>query len=316
MAESSLPTPASAVSERHVSLISVSIDLGAGRRGVDMGPSAIRIAGLDTAIAACGIDLREVGTVWAPGPESVREGDRTTRYLDAIVDVALQSREMADSALEGGGMPLILGGDHSLSLGTVPGVSAFHARRGESIGLIWVDAHTDMNTPKTSPSGNVHGMVLAALTGQIEGGLGGLCADGPAVDPERVSILGARDIDAAERDVVRASGVRVFTMSELDERGVARCMDEALERATADSAGFHLSFDLDALDPTVAPGVGTPVDGGLTYREAHLICEKAARTGALVSLEVVELNPVMDTGNDTARLAVGMIESALGRRIL
>jgi arginase len=198
----------------------------------------------------------------------------------------------------------------------VSGVAEFYRAREQSIGLIWVDAHTDMNTPGTSPSGNVHGMPLAALTGQIPGGLGGLCQGLPVVEAEKVSVLGARSIDKTERDVVRDSGVRVFTMTELDERGVARCMDEALERASEGTAGFHLSFDLDSLDPQIAPGVGTPVRGGLTFREGHLICEKAARSRNLIGLEVVELNPVMDTANATARLAVGLIASALGDTIL
>ncbi len=191
-----------------------------------------------------------------------------------------------------------------------------YRRRGDSIGVIWVDAHADMNTPETTPSGNIHGMSLAVLMGHGDARLVRLAGEEPTVRPEHVSILGARELDEGEKRRIRELGVRVFTMTEVDERGVGVCMDEALERATGGTAGFHLSFDLDALDPGVAPGVGTPVQGGLTYREAHLVCEKAARSGGLVSLEVVELNPVLDDRNHTARLAVGLVASALGQRIL
>ena len=209
-------------------------------------------------------------------------------------------------------MPLVLGGDHSIAIGSVAGVSRFYARRRERIGLIWVDAHSDMNTPGTSPSGNVHGMPLAVLTGHGPQVLRSLADRHPAVRPENVSMIGVREIDPAEREVVRSSGVRVFTMSEVDERGIAACVDEAIARAGAGTAGFHLSYDLDSLDPMIAPGVGTPVPGGLTFREGHLICEKVARSGGLVGLEVVELNPVLDARNRTARMAVGLIASAAG----
>ncbi len=190
------------------------------------------------------------------------------------------------------------------------------ATQGESIGLIWVDAHADMNTPGTTPSGNVHGMSLAVLLGRGHEALTALSGEGPALRPENVTVMGARELDPGERALVAELGVRVFTMSEIDERGIAACMDEALGRATAGTAGFHLSFDLDALDPREAPGVGTPVQGGLTYREGHLVCEKAAGSERIVSLELVELNPVLDDRNHTARLAVGLLASALGQSIL
>jgi len=303
---------------REIALISVAIDLGAGRRGVDMGPSAIRVAGLGEVLLGLGFRVREFGTVHSPEPEEMDFGEARHRYRREIAQVTSRTAELVRQALEEGCFPLILGGDHSLSIGSVAGVSRFHRERsGAGIGVIWSDAHADMNLPETSPSGNIHGMSLAILTGQ--GGppeMSGLAGVVPAVDPRHVSILGAREVDPAEREIVKRSGVRAFTMTEVDERGMAPCVDEALERATAGTAGFHLSFDLDGIDPMTAPGVGTPVPGGFSYREAHLLCEKAARTGAMVSLEMVELNPVLDVQNRTGRLAVGLLASALGKTIL
>ena len=300
-----------------VAVVTVSMDLGAGRRGVDMGPSAIRIAGLTNVIRGLGYSVRETGTVTAPGPESTALGETRSRFLKEITDVCRRSFELVTQALQGEAFPLVLGGDHSLSIGTVAAVAAHYGRQEEGIGLIWVDAHTDMNTPETTPSGNVHGMSLAILTGQ--GGaeeLQKLAGFVPAVHPGNVCVLGARDVDPEERENVKGSGVRVFTMSEIDERGMAACMDEALARVTSGTAGFVLSFDLDGVDPMVAPGVGTPVAGGLTYREAHLVCEKVARSGKLLALELVELNPVLDAENRTGRLAVGLVGSVLGKTIL
>jgi arginase len=305
---------------RDVALLSVSIDLGAGRRGVDMGPSALRIAGLDAALEALGCRVHEVGTVNAPEPELSDPGESRARFLREITQVTRTSRELLLRAMgePPGPFPLILGGDHSLSMGTVAAVADHHRARGETIGLIWVDAHTDMNTPESTPSGNIHGMSLSVLTGSGPGELLGVAASRPVVEPEHVCVIGARDIDPPERDQVRASGIRVFTMSEIDERGIAECVDEAVARAGrgAGTAGIHCSFDLDAIDPMVAPGVGTPVPGGIDFREAHLVCEKLARSGELVGFELVELNPVLDLGNRTALLGVGLIESALGKRIL
>jgi arginase len=304
------------VGKQDVGLLSVSLDLGAGRRGVDMGPSAIRIAGLGESLEAVGFRVREVGTVTASPPETIDEGETRTRFLDEIADVCANAYNLVSSALGEGMTPLVLGGDHALSVGTVSAVADHFRAGGRGVGLIWVDAHTDMNTPETTPSGNIHGMVLSILTGRGPDPLLAIGSSSPAVAVENVSILGAREIDEAERELVRASGVRVFTMTEIDERGIGSCMDEALSRANAGTAGFHLSFDLDGIDPLEAPGVGTPVPGGLTYREAHLICEKAFRSRNLVSMEVVELNPVLDHGNQTARLAVELIASALGKTIL
>ena len=302
---------------REVALISVSIDLGAGRRGVDMGPSALRIAGVTEAVEELGYSVHEIGTVTAGGFETTEQGEETrTRFLDEIVDVAERARDAVTRGLDRSCLPLILGGDHSLSIGTVAAVAAHHGARGESIGVIWVDAHADMNRPETTPSGNIHGMSLAVLMGHGHPRLTGVGGAEPSVDPANVTVLGARQVDPGERELIRDLGVRVFTMSEIDERGVGSCMDEALERANAGTVGFHLSYDLDSLDPRHAPGVGTPVQGGLTYREGHLVCEKAARTRRMLSMEMVELNPVLDDRNRTAREAVGLITSALGRSIL
>jgi len=281
-----------------------------------MGPSAIRIAGLGSALGALGYGVREVGTVTAPGPETASIGEARTRFLPEITETCRQAHRLVREALNGGCFPLILGGDHALSAGTVSAVSDHHRRQGSGIGLIWVDAHTDMNTPETTPSGNIHGMVLSILTGEGPRALAELGGSVPAVLPGHVSIIGVRDVDLPERELVRARGVRVFTMTEIDERGIGTCMDEALDRATAGTSGFHLSFDLDGIDPMEAPGVGTPVPGGLTYREAHLICEKVARSGSLLGLELVELNPVLDVRNRTAILAVELIASALGKTII
>ena len=281
-----------------------------------MGPSALRIAGITETIESLGHTVSEIGTVTAGGFETTDRGETKTRFLDEIVEVARRVGTMVSDAMAKGCFPLVLGGDHSLSVGSVGAVASHFRARGESIGVIWVDAHADMNRPETTPSGNVHGMSLAVLLGHGHARLVELFGAQPDVLPENVSVLGARELDDGEKALISELGVRVFTMSEIDERGLGICMEEALERASDGTSGFHLSFDLDVLDPRVAPGVGTPVQGGLTYREGHLVCEKAARSGKLVSLEVVELNPVLDDRNHTAHLAVGLVASALGKSIL
>ena len=302
---------------RDLGVVSVSLDLGAGRRGVDMGPSALRVAGLTPRLDRLGYTVLEGGTVTAETPETVRVGESRLRFLDAVCAACQETYRRVAQVLSEGAFPLVLGGDHSLSIGSVSALAAHHAARGERIGLLWVDAHTDMNTPDTTPSGNIHGMSLAVLAGLGPERLTRLMGDpAPAVDPRNICVIGARDIDPEEKEVVRASGIRVFTMTEIDERGIGSVVDEALERLGDGTAGFHLSYDLDGLDPTVAPGVGTPVPGGLTYREGHLICEKIARTNQMLSLEVVEVNPVLDRENVTARTAVELVASALGQAIL
>ena len=309
-------TTGDAETRGEVGLLSVSIDLGAGRRGVDMGPSALRIAGVSQAVAALGYRVKEVGTVHAPGPEESEVGEDGARFLAEITAVCRESYRLLRDALAGGAFPLVLGGDHSLTMGTAAAIADHHRSRGESVGLLWVDAHTDMNRPDITPSGNVHGMSLSVLTGRGLPELQALAGSTPAVDPRHVAVLGAREIDPREQEAVRAAGIRVFTMSEVDERGLTDCMDEAIERVTAGTAGFHVSFDLDSLDPMEAPGVGTPVPGGFTYREGHLICEKIASSGRLLGFELVELNPVLDERNHTAQVGVRLIESALGKTIL
>ncbi len=281
-----------------------------------MGPSALRIAGITETIESLGYTVSEIGTVTAGGFETTDQGETRTRFLEEIVEVARRVGAMVSEGMAEGCLPLILGGDHSLSVGSVGAVAQHFRARGESIGLIWVDAHADMNRPETTPSGNVHGMSLAVLLGHGHARLVELFGATPDVRAENVSVLGERELDAGETALISELGVRVFTMSEIDERGVAVCMEEALKRACDGTSGFHLSFDLDVLDPRVAPGVGTPVQGGLTYREGHLVCEKAARSGKLLSLEIVELNPVLDDRNHTAHLAVGLVASALGKSIL
>lgn len=298
---------------RDVALVSVSIDLGAGRRGVDMGPSALRIADIAGRIASAGRNVREAGMVTAGGFETTDAGDPSLRFVDEVARVAARTRFLVARTLERGQMPLALGGDHSLSIGSAGGVADHFRERRKKIGVLWVDAHADMNRPETTPSGNIHGMSLATLMGKGPPRLSGPL---PAVDPANVCVLAARELDPGERRLIGELNVRVFTMSEIDARGAGPCMDEALARVGDGTAGFHLSLDLDALDPRFAPGVGTPVPGGLTNREAHLVCEKAARTGLMTSMDVVELNPVLDDRNVTAVLAADLVASALGKTIL
>lgn len=292
------------------------MDLGAGRRGVDMGPSAIRLAGLERRIHELGWRTREMGAITVAPQEVAKQGRRNARYLKEVLQVCTKLRDETEQALAAGGLPIILGGDHSIAMGSVSGVARHYRKQGKPIGLLWVDAHTDMNLPETSPSGNIHGMPLSHLIGDGLPALRRLAGRKPAVSPEHVALLGIRSVDKTERDVVNQSGVRAYTMTEIDERRCAVCVREAIERVTEGTAGFHLSFDLDGVDPRHAPGVGTPASGGLTYREAHLICEQAAKSGKLLSMDMVELNPTLDDRNQTGRLAVELILSALGKTIL
>lgn len=294
----------------------VHLDLGAGRRGVDMGPSAIHLAGLVPEVKELGHEVVENFQVHVSSPEIVDVGDPTARFLPTIVDACARLADHVEDGLDRGRFPVVLGGDHSVAIGTVSGMARHFRKKGQKLGVIWVDAHTDMNTPSTSPSGNIHGMPLAVLLGEGPPELVAIAGDRPALDPEYVAVIGARDIDHMEREVIRRTGVRVYTMSELDDRGTAVCVREAIERVSRASAGIHLSFDLDGVDPDHAPGVGTPVPGGLDLRESHLICEKVAQTQRLVGCEIVELNPILDDKNRTGRLAVWLVLSALGKSIL
>ena len=299
-----------------LSLTNVHLDLGAGRRGTDMGPSAIHVAGLVPGLERLGHRIQRVESLGGPSFESALPGNPQARFLPEILEICSQIADIVEDSVQNGLFPLVLGGDHAQAMGTVAGLARHHRPRGERIGIVWVDAHTDMNTPATTPSGNIHGMPLAALLGTGHPDLVGLSGDTFALQPEDVVVMGARDVDATEVPLVKELGVRVYTMHELDRRGVGVCLEEAIERVTDGTVGVHLSFDLDGVDPADAPGVGTPVPGGLTLRESHLICEMLNQTGKLLGMEMVELNPTLDDRNKTGRLAVWLIESALGRTIL
>jgi len=301
---------------RPVHIIGVPLDLGAGRRGVDMGPSALRIAGLDARIAELGYEVVDTGDIHSPTPETKDPGDARKKYIREITAVcqALYDRSMA--AFDAGGLPLVLGGDHSLGAGSVGAASAFARRQGKPIGLLWVDAHGDMNTPRSSTSGNVHGMPLAALLGQPPEELSSLGGFAPKILPHCTVILGVRNLDKTEKEIVRGSGVHVFTMKDIDRLGIAAVTEQAISIATHGTAGIHVSFDLDACDPTIAPGVGTPVKGGLDYREAHMVMEMLAESEAVLAVDVVEVNPILDVRNTTAEVATELVLSVLGMAIL
>jgi arginase len=281
-----------------------------------MGPSAIRVANIHARVAGLGYKVEDLGNVAVEQAESLPSGPKRARYLPQIAETCLRLAEKVEAAAGQGKVPLILGGDHSLAAGSISGVASHYHKRGEKIGVIWVDAHTDMNTPQTSPSGNVHGMPLACLIGKGPKALTHLLGYAPKVDPRNVALVGIRDVDLLEATHVKKSGVRAFTMRDIDEMGLTRVMREAIAIASDGTAGIHLSFDMDSVDPDEAPGVGTPVRGGITYREAHLAMEILSDSGKLVSLEVVEVNPVLDVANRTADLAVELMMSALGKRIL
>jgi len=300
------------VAVQQVAVIGAPLDLGQGRRGVDMGPSAIRYAGLAEHLTTkLGIETSDLGNVLAPVPESAEEVDEQARYLPHILEHCDKVAKLVEQARRDGKLPLVLGGDHSVALGTLVGMAAVDGPGG----AVWVDAHGDLNTPQSSPSGNVHGMVLAAALG-----LGGEMFRYdewtlPAIAPGKLALVGVRSLDAGERELLRSLDARVFTMSEIDRHGIESCMREAM--AHARGAGFlHVSVDMDVVDPDNAPGVGTPVRGGLSYREAHLAMEIVAESGLADSLDVVEVNPILDRENATGQLAVELVASALGARIL
>ena len=299
-----------------VAIIGAPMDLGAGRRGVDMGPSAMRLAGLNERIASLGYELEDLGNVAVEQPESLAVLNTDARYLPQIANTCTRLAQMVEHALQENQLPLVLGGDHSIAVGTVSAISNHYRGRGEKTGLIWIDAHADMNTPGSSRSGNVHGMPLACCVGNGPAELTHIFGYSPKVEPANVAIVGLRDVDRTEAPNVWQAGVRAHTMREIDERGLRAVMSEAIEIACRDTAGFHVSFDMDSLDPDEAPGVGTPVRGGLTYREAHLAMEIVNDSGRMLGMEVVEVNPVLDTANRTAVLGVELVMSALGKRIL
>jgi arginase len=301
---------------RPVHIIGVSLDLGGNRRGVDMGPSAFRIAGLSERLAALGMTVVDEGDLVAPIPEVKSYGDPKKKYIREIARVCEKLYKTSLGALEKGGFPLVLGGDHSLAAGSVAASSEYLRRSGKPLGLIWVDAHGDMNTPASSGSGNVHGMPLASLLGPEPPELSRLGGFSPKVRPEHTALIGIRNLDQREKEIVRDSRVHVFTMKDIDRAGIASVIEQALALAGKDTGGVHVSFDLDVCDPGIAPGVGTPVKGGLDYREAHMVMEIIADSGLLCALDLVEANPILDDRNTTALLGVELACSALGQKIL
>jgi arginase len=300
----------------HIAVIGAPLDLGQGRRGVDMGPSAVRVANLNARVASLGYVVEDRGNVPVDQAEASPEGHPRAKYLPQIAATCHRLALSVAETLTGGGLPLVLGGDHSVAVGTVSGVSHVFRQRNEAIGLIWLDAHADMNTPESSPSGNVHGMPLACIVGRGPTELTDLFGYSPKVAPKNVVIVGLRDVDQTERPNVREYGVHAFTMREIDEHGMRAIMQQAIQLASDGTAGFHLSLDMDFVDPKDAPGVGTPVRGGVTYREAHLAMEMICDSRRMLSMEVVEVNPVIDEVNRTADLAVELVMSGLGKRIL
>ncbi len=313
------PTPNtsfSSITPKQIRVIGVPLDLGQSRRGVDMGPSAVRVAGLEARLEAIGHVVEDGGNVAVAIPEQKKEGAAHAKYLKEITATCTKSAELVLRTLEAGKVPLVLGGDHSVAAGTVAGVAEFYRKHNQRIGLIWIDAHSDINTPETSPSGNVHGMPLAAIMGLGPAELGNIFNFSPKIAPENCVLVGIRDVDSYEKENIRRAGVEVFTMRDIDERGMRSVMEEALRMAGRGTAGYHVSLDMDWIDPEDAPGVGTPVWGGATYREAHLAMEIIADHGSMLSLEIVEVNPVIDEHNQTADLAVELALSAFGKKIL
>ena len=299
-----------------VQIIGVALDLGASRRGTDAGPSALRIAGLGDALRKTGCELALQIDVPVPAMETRKSDSYDARFKNEILAVCRELAAVTETSLDDGNVPLVIGGDHSIAMGTVSGVAAHFRARRQDIGLLWFDAHGDMNLPGTSPSGNIHGMPLAHLLGLGDADLAGIHGINPTVRPERVVLIGVRDIDSRERSVLKESGIRVYSMRQIDEMGMSRVCREALEIVNDGTAGFHVSFDVDGCDPSVIPGSGTLVPGGVNYREAHLLLEHCADSGRMCSMEVVELNPFLDQANVSAHRTVSLIQSAFGQRIL
>jgi arginase len=299
-----------------IRIIGVPMDLGQSRRGVDMGPSALRVAGLHARLKQLGHQVEDIGNVAVKQAEEQHYGEKRAKYLNEIAETCRGLAEIAERSLAEGFLPLMLGGDHSIAIGSFSGVANFFRKESKKVGYLWLDAHGDMNTPESSPSGNVHGMPLASLIGYGAPELVELLDYKPKVETRNVVLVGVRDLDPREKRLVKDSGVHAFTMRDIDERGMREVMTEALRIASDDTDGIAISLDMDFVDPADAPGVGTPVRGGVTYREAHLAMEMIADSEAMVSLEVVEINPVIDLHNKTALLGVEMILSALGKKIL
>ena len=311
-----MATTSRATAGKRARLIGAPMDLGAGRRGVDMGPSALRVAELGSRLRELGYAVEDFGDVRVKLPEQQEAGDSKLKYKGPILDTCTELAVAVEQALDDGCVPIVLGGDHSVAIGSTAGLGAHLKKKKQTMGLIWFDAHGDMNTPETTPSGNIHGMALAIALGLGDPDLTGIGGFRPKVDPSRAVIVGPRSIDDGERTVIQQAGVTVFTMREIDERGMRTVMEDALRIANAGTAALHVSFDMDCIDPAYAPGTGTTVPGGITYREAHLAMEMVSDSGKLAALDLMEVNPVLDEHNQTANLAVELLLSALGKRIL
>ncbi|MEM7084174.1 MAG: arginase [Pseudomonadota bacterium] len=299
-----------------IQIIGVPLDLGASRRGTDAGPSAVRIAGLGQSLRQLGYDVLVEEDIPVPAMETRAPENTSARFKHEILAVCTTLAATVKDTLDTGKTPLVIGGDHSIAMGTVSGVSAHFADAGDDIGLIWFDAHGDMNIPASSPSGNVHGMPLAHLLGRGDKDLSTILDRHPAIKPENVVLIGIRDIDDGERAIIRDSGITTFTMRDIDDLGMREVCARSIEVVTSGTAGFHVSFDVDGCDPSVIPGSGTLVPGGVSFREAHQLLEYCAESGRMTSLEVVELNPFLDQANVSAERAVMLIQSAFGRSIL
>ncbi len=305
-----------------ISIIGVPLDLGAGHRGVDMGPSAIRVTGMKQRIEALGFDVCDTGDVDASVAEATDIGqDERQRFLEPVLATNQALAAAVGDVLMVGGFPLVIGGDHSLAMGSLAAAGSHFAQRGEPLGLIWIDAHADMNTPQTTPSGNLHGMSLAVALGHGDTRFVNLVSPGRKFDPRHVAVVAVRDLDPPERDALRREGVTVLTMRDIDEQGMFAVMNQAIAVVTGGSPGaigprsVYVEFDMDAVSPDIAPGTGTPVPGGLSFREAHLAMEMLGDTGRVIGLDVVETNPALDIRNQTAELATGLVLSLLGKRI-
>ncbi len=299
-----------------IRILGVPLDLGQERRGVDMGPSAVRAAGLNSVLQSLGHQVEDAGNLHVKNPEEQHYGDRRAKYLNEIAETCQEVARGVYQTLEAGSFPVSLGGDHSIAIGTQAGVAKSYRDRDQRVGLLWIDAHADMNTPETSPSGNVHGMPFAATLGFGPEALTKIFGFSPKAQAQNCVLVGARDLDSRERRTVKQSGAHVFTMRDIDEHGMRAVMKRSLALVTEGTAGFVVSLDMDVVDPDEAPGVGTPVRGGITFREAHLAMEMIADSGKMLGLEIVEINPILDVLNKTAILGVGLAASALGKKIL
>jgi len=310
------PLPNRPGTGQRVSIMGVPLGYGASMAGVDIGPAAMRVARLNQRIAQLGYEVRDLGDLRVARPVTAAEAGDKLKYLSEITQACEELAKEVRNILGSGELPIILGGDHSIAIGSISGVASFYRERNEAVGLIWFDAHADMNTPETTPSGNIHGMPLAAVLGYGAPELTQVAGFAPKLDPRYCAHIGARDVDQGERDLIRKLGMRFFTMREIDERGMSACMDDAIAIAQRAPGGYCVTLDVDALDPGDAPGSGTVVRGGLTYRESHLAMEKIAEAGGMRSLEVVEINTALDSNNRTAELGVELVLSALGKTIL